>query len=73
MIHLNNMKLDKIHGNEITATFSVSDLETINNALNEVCNALDLDDFQTRIGVTMDEALILLAHISEVLKTASGT
>lgn len=62
------MKLEKKIGEEISLTVTLNELETINNALNEVCNALDLNDFETRMGVTMEEAVALLAHISEVFR-----
>ena len=39
-------------------------LEIINNALNEVCNGIDLEgEFDTRMGCTLQEALQLLAKI----------
>lgn len=60
------MKLEKTIDKEVFISVSVEELETISNALNEVCNALDLDEFQTRMGVTLDEAQALLARISAV-------
>lgn len=60
------MDFIKISGGEITLTFSVEELRMINNALNEVCNAMDADEFATRIGTTMPAALILLEQISQV-------
>lgn len=62
------MKLKKIIDGEITVTVSDDELLTISNAINEVCNALHLDDFQTRMGVSMAEALKLLNEISQIRK-----
>jgi hypothetical protein len=40
----------------------------INNALNEICNGVQIDDaeFQTRLGVTRDDLIALLAQFSVV-------
>jgi hypothetical protein len=40
------------------------ELGIINNALNEVCNGIDLEgEFDSRMGCTIDEARKLLAKI----------
>jgi hypothetical protein len=40
------------------------ELGIINNALNEVCNGIDLEgEFDTRMGCTVEEARALLAKI----------
>ncbi len=40
------------------------ELQIINNALNEVCNGIDLEgEFDTRIGCTVDEARAVLAKV----------
>lgn len=62
------MKLEKTIDKEVFLSMSVDELETISNALNEVCNALDVNEFETRMGVTLDEAQDLLTRISEVFK-----
>jgi hypothetical protein len=47
------------------------DLVVINNALNEICNGLPIDDeeFQTRIGYTREAARKVLEKIAKSLKT----
>jgi hypothetical protein len=46
------------------------ELGIINNALNEVCNGIDLEgEFDTRMGCTVEEARQLLAKIHTI---ASG-
>ena len=62
------MKLKSTVDDELILSVSVEELETMCNALNEVCNAFGKDDFQTRMGVTMEEAQILLIRISEVFR-----
>ena len=45
---------------ELTA----DELSIINNALNEVCNGIDLEgEFDTRMGCTVEEAGAVLAKI----------
>jgi hypothetical protein len=40
------------------------ELQIINNALNEVCNGIDLEgEFDTRMGCTVDEARAVLAKV----------
>ena len=51
-----------------TAAFSIQELETINNALNEICNGIDIPEFETRIGVKPEVAQALLRSISDALK-----
>ena len=47
-----------------TIQFSRDELSIVNNALNEVCNGIDLkDEFDTRMGCTVEEARALLANI----------
>jgi hypothetical protein len=47
--------------------FSLSELYIVNNALNEVCNALDADDFLIRMGIDREEVVGLLEQIHTVL------
>jgi hypothetical protein len=39
------------------------ELGTIGNCLNEVCNGIDVTEFQTRIGVSREEVKALLQEI----------
>lgn len=45
---------------------SHDELLTISNALNEVCNGLEIPEFATRIGVMREEALQLLGKVCAV-------
>jgi hypothetical protein len=54
----------------ITVELTKDELGIVNNALNEVCNGIQLDrEFDTRMGCTVEEARALLAKIHEL---ASG-
>lgn len=48
--------------------FSVQDLRIINNALNEVVNAIELPEFETRMGCSVKAAEAVLAKVSSELK-----
>lgn len=60
------MKLKNLEGKDIAVSMSLEELETISNALNEVCNALDGDEFETRMGASIEEARALLNQISKI-------
>jgi hypothetical protein len=48
----------------MTIELTRDELEIINNALNEVCNGIDLEgEFETRMGCKMQEARDVLAKI----------
>ncbi len=53
----------------ISASVELSrdDLVILNNALNEACRGLDVQDFQTRMGAEKTDVVNLLHGISEVL------
>lgn len=50
---------------------TTDELVVLNNALNEVCHGLDLDDFETRMGFDRDFVQTLLGKIQGVLDRAS--
>jgi hypothetical protein len=39
---------------------------TVNNALNEVCHALDVPEFSTRMGVSVEDATALLRQFHDL-------
>ena len=51
-------------------SFTREELVIINNALNEVCNGLSIEDneFQTRIGYSREKAQKVLAKVGKTLK-----
>ncbi len=47
------------------------EIEIINNALNEVCNGIDLEgEFETRMGCTVEEGRALLEKVHAVALSA---
>lgn len=61
------MESEIIEVNEIMIKLSKRELLILNNALNEVCNALDLFEFQTRMGAELEEVQELLDQIKQVI------
>ena len=45
---------------ETTIVVNRDELRLISNALNEVCNALDVQEFSTRLGADLEAARALL-------------
>jgi hypothetical protein len=53
------------HSGRTTIEVADTELLAINNALNEVCNALDIREFDTRMGCSLELAKALLKAIGE--------
>ncbi|GJI96013.1 hypothetical protein RugamoR57_27310 [Duganella caerulea] len=66
------MKTENRNEKSITLQFSIDEILIVNNALNEVCNALGPHDFETRMGATIDEARALLKSVGELLDKYSS-
>jgi len=60
------MELRKVDERGALVTLSPDELLTISNALNEVCNGLDIAEFATRMGVQREDAQRLLATVSTI-------
>ena len=60
------MELKKVDETGACVVLSPDDLLTICNALNEVCNGLDMPEFATRMGVTREDALRLLQNANAI-------
>ena len=62
------MHFRKYEGGIANIELSLDELLIVNNALNEVCNGLDLEEFATRVGVQRDDALWLLRQVRDVIQ-----
>jgi len=60
----------KIKNVDTTATleFNYGELLMLNNALNEICNGIDVFEFETRVGVSRDAVRMLLKEIQMVVE-----
>ncbi len=61
------MELVKLEGRGAVVTLNESELLVLNAALNEVCNAINVQEFDTRIGSSKESVANLLGKISRVL------
>jgi len=61
------MKVVKSYQGGATIEFSDDELYILNNALNEVCNALAIPEFSTRMGAEREDASDLLEQINQLL------
>jgi hypothetical protein len=62
------MKTIKSSSDSMAIEFSQEELGLINNALNEVCNGIDIPEFQTRLGSPIETVRELLKKIHGELK-----
>lgn len=60
------MKLETFSKNDGLFRLSKAEVVIISNALNEVCNALDADEFYARMGADSASVMELLRQFSKV-------
>ncbi len=65
------MKPDKATSATRHIDFSREDLQTLKNALNEVCHGLDVEDFSIRLGAERAEVIRLMHRIGEALHNSA--
>ncbi len=66
------MKIQQVLKDGIVIQFAEDELLILNNALNEVCNGLDLWEFATRMGASREKVLALLQQISQSLASVEA-
>lgn len=66
------MRIENKSIESVSVPLSVDELRIINNSLNEVCNALHVHEFETRMGATIEETRELLAGINNLLRNNAG-
>lgn len=61
------------HG-KATVRLSSDELTLLNNALNEVCNGVAIEDaeFATRLGASREEARVLLTEVGQAVDSLAG-
>ncbi|MDI2113730.1 hypothetical protein [Commensalibacter nepenthis] len=61
------MELIKIVDKQAGISFSYDELLVVNNIFNEVCNGIDVFEFETRIGKSKEEVCCLLKKLGNIL------
>lgn len=54
----------------ITIELAKNELGVLTNALNEVCNGIEVWEFDTRMGIKIEDARVLLASLASIYKKA---
>lgn len=67
------MKTIQISTTKITVELTKEELGVITNALNEVCNGIDVWEFDTRMGIDIKEARSFLELLTSTYKRANRT
>ena len=61
------MQIEQVEKEITTIRLSQEEVVIINNALNEVCNGLDLNEFSTRVGASRANVEELLFQIGKII------
>lgn len=64
------MKLIKQDQHSAEIQFTIDELEMLINALNEVCHGIDIEEFETRLGVSQKKMEQLLRHLNKILSSS---
>lgn len=67
------MDLLSVANDRAELNITESELLILNAALNEVCNGIDVAEFETRIGSGKEEVAVLLKRIGEILDKMSAS
>lgn len=62
------MEINRNAPGPISIRLSREELRIMKDALNEVCHGIDVPEFQTRMGVELEEVEALLKQITTFLK-----
>jgi hypothetical protein len=65
------MNAVKINKDKITLELSKNELGVLGNALNEVCNGIEVWEFDTRMGIKIDDARNILEYLISIYTKAS--
>ena len=64
------MNAIKINKDKIILELSKDELGVLSNSLNEVCNGIEVWEFDTRMGIKIEDARILLHSLVSIYKKA---
>jgi hypothetical protein len=57
-----------VQDHDVTLRLSIHELVVINNALNEVCNGIEVPEFRARIGAPPDQVQLLSDSVSAAIE-----
>jgi hypothetical protein len=57
-------------GQSLDVRLTLDELRIINNALNEICHGIELPEFETRIGASIERAKSLLNEVGDAIARA---
>lgn len=60
-----------VSSSDVELRMTQDELVILNNALNEVCHGFEVDEFETRIGSSREQASVLLQAIGRLLDRLS--
>jgi len=61
------MDLLSVSNGKVEINIAESELLILNSALNEICNGIDINEFETRIGSDKNDVEVLLSEIGNIL------
>lgn len=64
------MKLTRMESHDLEVLISYDELLIVYNALNELCNGIEVYEFHTRIGASIDEFQRIVKTIGNMIETA---
>lgn len=60
----------QISGERVTLELTKNELGVLTNALNEVCNGIEVWEFDTRMGIKIEDARVFLESLASIYKKA---
>lgn len=61
------MNVLSITKEDVIVKITENELLILNSALNEICNGIDIAEFETRIGSEKEDVNVLLGKIGDIL------
>lgn len=61
------MKIIKQRDDCYSINATIDEMRMLNNALNEVCHGIDLEEFQTRLGYSRKKVEEMLEQVNQAL------
>lgn len=66
------MDLLSVSNGKVEINIAENELLILNSALNEICNGIDITEFETRIGSDKNDVEVLLSKIGNILDKISA-